>query len=193
METLAAIHQRRSVRKYQDTPVPDDVLEQILDAGCMAPSAVNLQPWYFVAVKSREQMEALHEVLTPVAAYALPGLKERFPNHPAIVGETLGFLKSLGGAPVCILAFCLKQNYEPVDSLLISQSVAAGIENMLIAATDMGLGSCWLSAPWEAGLSDALKEKFAPDKGELLAVMTFGYAASEIKAPKRKEGRYVII
>ena len=75
----------------------------------------------------------------------------------------------------------------------IVQSVAAAIENILLAATDRGLGSCWLTAPVETGMSEELRDTFAPDKGKLLAIVTLGYSDQTPKTPARKAGRYTII
>lgn len=64
---------------------------------------------------------------------------------------------------------------------------------MLLAATDKGLGSCWLTAPVEVGVAAELRDTFAPGKGNLLAVVTMGYSDQVPKTPARKEGRYTII
>lgn len=192
METREAILTRRSVRNYEERPVPAELLEEILEAGMYAPSAVNYQPWYFVVVQSREAMEKLVALMGRVSAGIEPGLRERFPDHPEVVSETTGFVRKLGNAPVCILAFALRPDY-PKTAESIAQSVAAAIENMLLLAMDRGLGSCWLTAPVEAGMAAELRDAFAPGKGELLAVVTLGYAAQTPKAPPRKAGRYTII
>lgn len=55
MQTIDAIYARRSVRKYQNTMPSDEQITTILQAACMAPSATNLQPWYFVAMRSNEK------------------------------------------------------------------------------------------------------------------------------------------
>ena len=86
----------------------------------------------------------------------------------------------------------MKDEYEKTAST-ITQSVAAAIENMLLSATEKGLGSCWLTAPVEAGAGDQLREAFAPGKGELVALLTLGYPEVIPEMPKRKQGRYVIL
>ena len=113
METRKAILTRRSVRNYEDRPVPAELLEEILEAGMYAPSAVNYQPWYFVVVQSREAMEKLVALMGQVSVGIEPGLRERFPDHPEVVSETTGFVRKLGKAPVCILAFALALSLAP--------------------------------------------------------------------------------
>ena len=192
MEFKEVVHSRRSIRRYLDRPIPEDVLNEILDAGMYAPSAVDLQPWYFVVVKSKEQMERLYQIMGRVSDKIKPDLEARFAKHPEVAEESTRFLRQLGGAPVCILAFQFKPEY-PKTLESIVQSVAAAIENMLLAATDKGLGSCWLTAPVETGMAAELRDTFAPGKGSLLAVLTLGYADQTPKTPARKTGRYVII
>ena len=192
MEFSHVISSRRSIRAYEDKPVSDEILQELLEAGTWAPSAVNLQPWYFVAIKSKEQMKKLVEIMGIVSQRIEPNLKERFAKHPAVVEETTRFVRQMGGAPVCILAFQYKPNYDKMDSSIV-QSVAAAIENILLAAVEKGLGGCWLTAPLEAAVGDELRELFAPGKGPLVAMLTIGYPAQNPKAPTRKDGRYIII
>lgn len=191
METREAIFGRRSVRKYIDKPINDEILKILIEGASMAPSADNLQPWYFVAVRSEENINKLRNIFKEISKKGKPQLENRFPNHPEVVGETLGFIKSLGNASTCILAFLLKPNYN--ESVSAWQSVSAAIENICLLAHDEGIGSCWLTAPLETGYSEVIESEFAPEAGSLVAAITLGYPAFEPKAPKRKQGRYKII
>ncbi len=192
METRQAIMARRSIRSYQDKAISKEDLTEILEAGIYAPSAVNLQPWYFVAIQDKEAMAKLLEIMACVSEEIEPSLRKRFEKHPQVVEDTTRFVKKLGGAPVCILAFQQKEDYGKKPESII-QSVGAAIENMLLAATDKGIGSCWLTAPVEVARDVLLRDTFAPGKGPLLAVIALGYPEKEVKAPARKDGRYIIL
>ena len=208
MDFKDIIKNRRSIRSYEDKPVSDEDLKEILEAGTYAPSAVDLQPWYFVAVKSPEGLEKIRKIMSKVSDDCAPALKERFSAFPQVADESIKFIRMLGGAPVVILAFLNKPGLTKTDAPMV-ESVSAALENILLAATAKGLGSCWLTAPlqdsnndsgkcWlvpaeEGENSKALREAFAPDKGELIAIVTLGYSKMTPKAPKRKEGRYVIV
>ena len=192
METREAILSRRSVRKYTDQPISKEDLQEILEAGTWAPSAVNLQPWYFVALHSKDELAKMTDVMQRVADGILPNLKTRFASAPSVVEETYEFVRGLGDAPVYILAFQLKPDYK-VEADAVNLSIGAAIENILLAAHEKGIGSCWLTAPIEAGVGKELGEVFAPNQGEMVALITLGYPAKVGKAPKRKEGRFVII
>ena len=189
METRDALLGRRSIRRYDPTrPIAEEDLKEIIEAGLYAPSAVNMQHWYFVVVRSPERRAELVEVMGHVFGKFLPVLEDRFQKNPEAIEETKEFFHGLGGAPVCILAFFLKDNYPDRDGAM--QSVSAAVENILLAAYDKGIGSCWLSAPQRMGFGPELNRRFAPDKGEFVAAITLGYPATEPKAPPRRAGRY---
>ena len=190
MELQEAVMNRRSVRKYKDTPVPREVLEQLLETACWAPSAENMQPWYFVALTQQEDIRLLQETMEQVSEEMKPHLEELYPRHPRIVKDVTGFLRRLGGAPVYVLVF-LQQDYGPVrDSML--ESTAAAIQNLLLAAHEKGLGTCWVNAATGLGFAPALRELFAPEKGEFVSLVTLGYPDQTPRTPGRKPGRWVI-
>ena len=194
MNLKEAIMGRRSVRKYKNIPVSEEDIRDIIEAGLMAPSASNLQPWYFVAVSRRDKLDEIRDTMQKVSQIVMPSLEDRFKNYPRIVAETRHFISMLGDAPLCVLVFLYKddETYQRKETELM-QSTAAAIENMLLTAYDKGIGSCWMTSPLESGLNAALKEKFAPEKGKMVALLTFGYPDQEPKMPRRREGRYELI
>lgn len=191
METKEAIFGRRSVRKYTDEPVSDEDLKEIIDAALAAPSGINLQPWYFVVVKSEEKLRELSEITGQVFGKFKPVLDKRFERNPEAIEETKDFLNSMGGAKVCILVFLLKPDYE--DYTTVVEGTSAAIQNLCLMAYDKGLATCWLTAALRVGLGEELRKKFAPDKGDYLAMVTLGHPAVSPKMPPRREGRYEII
>ena len=191
METREALLGRRSIRRYKPDPISPSDLKEILEAGMYAPSAINLQHWYFVAVQDPKALEEIKSVMGGVVEKFQPVLEERFSRNPEQVGITNRFLSTLGGAPVCVLVFLLKPDYPDRDGAM--QSVSAAIENLLLAAWDKGIGSCWLSAPQRMGFGPALQARFAPDKGEFVAMVTLGWPDQQPKVPPRREGRYTIV
>lgn len=191
MDAMEAIFARRSIRTYTNQEISQQDLGEILAAALMAPSATNTQPWYFVVIQSRAQMERLTEIMGWVSQQVAPRLEERFAQHPAVVEETTRFIRRMGGAPVCVLAFLEKPAHSGNPGML--QSVAAAMENLLIAAASKGIGSCWLTAPCEVGASGRLQEAFAPGKGDLVAMATLGYPAQTPKTPDRKAGRFTVL
>lgn len=190
MELKTSIETRRSVRRYQEKEVPRELVEAVLEAACWAPSADNLQPWYFVALTKQEDIALMRETMERVSEEIRPHLEELFPRHPHVVNETASFLRRLGGAPVYILAF-LQKDYGPTrDSML--ESTAAAIQNLLLAAHERGLGTCWVNAATGLGYGPALRELFAPEMGEFVSLVALGWPDQNPRTPARKPGRWVI-
>ena len=98
MTAMECLMTRRSIRKYKSDPIPREVLEEILAAACCAPSAINMQHWYFVVIQSPEKMAEFREVMRRVMVAFHPVLEDRFQKHPETIQETESFLVSLGGA-----------------------------------------------------------------------------------------------
>lgn len=191
MECKEAIYERRSIRQYQDKQIPDEVLLDILDAGTMAPSGMNLQHWHFVMLRSPEKLEECYSLMGEVADRFRPILENRFSRNPHIIRETEIFLNELGGAPVCMLAFLSRKEYN--GAMPAISGVAAAIQNMLLYAHEIGIGSCWITAPVVSELQRKFEERFAPDKGQFIAMVTFGYPNESPEAPPRRNGKYELM
>lgn len=115
--TLQVIFSRRSIRKYEDKPVPKDLLLGLLQAGMAAPSAHNGKPWEFVVVTDRAAMDELRA-----------NLKYGKHNAPAAIA-------------VCYNPAITSS---PSSKRWWVQDCAAALENMLIAAPGLGLGAVWI-------------------------------------------------
>ena len=137
MELMEAIKGRRSVRKFKPDPIPKEDLEEIIQAGLCAPSAQNLQPWYFVALTKKEDLSYLFSELGTTAFSHRKELEARFKNNPEVVEETMEFMSAMGGSQTIILGFLNKPDYS--DELLPSciESVATG-HGKLIGAIVLG-------------------------------------------------------
>ncbi|MEA4816546.1 MAG: nitroreductase family protein [Lachnospiraceae bacterium] len=191
MDVKEAIFGRRSIRKYLDEPVSDEDIKFCIDAALAAPSNINLQPWYFVVIKSEGNFIKLNQIMGRIFERFKPVLENRFAKNPETIEETKSFLNSMGGAKIAVLVFLLKPDFEDISS--VTQSTSAAIENFCLAAYSRGLGTCWMTALERAGLAGEIRETFAPDKGKFIAMITLGYPAANPKMPPRRDGRYTII
>ena len=117
---LKAIEQRRACRKYSDRPVEKEKIEEIVKAGLLAPTGMNRQTPVIIAISDKETRNALAKLNKKVMTGGFP-----FP------GDTFY------GAPVILLVIANKDGISIHDG-------AATIENMLLEATNQGLGSCWI-------------------------------------------------
>lgn len=186
---LDAIANRRSIRKYKGEPVPRELIEEVLQAGCLAPSAKNRQPWRFI-VTAGPAKEALLAAMERglVREKARPLLPQSARHLPG-AAYTLQVMRQ---APVVVfvvdpLGMSLTQPLEPeqrVYELCNAQSVGACIENMALAATARGLGSLWICDLYFAYAE--LKAALGVAQGELAAALALGYAG-EAPAPRTRK------
>ena len=192
MDALKVLLERRSIRKYRAVNVSDEVLQEIVEAGLYAPSGLNLQPWYFVVVRTPEKMTQVRAVMSVVALRFNPILQKQFHDHPEVITETNNFLVTLGGAPACVLVYADKPyGAEGRDNVI--ESISAAIENMQLAAWNRGVGSCWIGAPNHVDCAGLFETGFAAGRGEFVAALTLGYPAENPKPHKRKGGRYTMV
>ncbi len=155
METLDAIYKRRSIRKFLDTPVEKEKLECLLKAGFSAPSAVNAQPWEFVVITEQETLEELKKHL----------IFARYNAQAAIL--VCGNMKlSLKGA----------------DKEQWVQDCSAAMENILLAGTDIGLGTVWIGIyPVDTRIKHLRKILNIPDYVVPFGMAYIGYPAQELE------------
>lgn len=135
MEFMDVIHARRTVRSFTDEPVPREVLEGLLQAAVQAPTGMNLQPWAFGIILG---VERLRELSTRTKAYLLEHL-EQFPMF-ARYRDMLANPESTVcyGAPACIVVFAKPNGATPENDCTMAA------HNIMLAACNQGLGSCWV-------------------------------------------------
>ena len=145
---LELAEKRRSVRAYKPEPVPEELLQQVLEAGRLAPSACNKQPWRFIVVRSETGRRALG------TAYA----REWFWKAPVVIAVCIlpkeAWVRSYDG-----------QNYAMVDGAL-------ALDHMTLAAAELGLGTCWIGAFDPAAAREILG---LPDGVEIVGLTPLGY------------------
>ena len=154
MSLLDLFLSRRSIRRYENKDIPEDVLQQILETGRQAPSAANRQPIRFVIVNDHDILKNLCD-----------NLITRFVKNAPVAIVGCADIKSL-----------LTGKWAVVDTTIAMQ-------NMVIAAWALGIGSCWIGACKEKKVKELLK---IPDKWKVVALLTFGYPAEQPKQKKKK-------
>jgi nitroreductase len=187
-ETLHVIHNRHSVRQFTGQDIPDTFLNVILQAANKAPSAHNQQSWRFVVLRG-EKKNQLADLITSKA-----------PSFPRPTSALLRMAsRSIISAPVVIAVAntgeLINRGNElfSIDTeqtrdffrIMEIQSSAAAVENMLLAATSIGLSSVWLGVLIMIQ-RDVLRFLEIPD-GEFMAVVPVGYSAKQGSSPKKKD------
>lgn len=144
IETLNTIYTRRSVRKYRSTAVDHEIIQQIIDAGRMAPSAMNKQPWKFYILTNRDTINEISGEITKATAkdFIRSGPVKIFHTLKDIMhfhtggGHSMGGDPVFHGAPVVIFITAPKDNeWAPLDIGMCAQ-------NIMLAAKSLGLDTC---------------------------------------------------
>ena len=152
MDALDAILSRRSIRKYTEQPVSDEVIEELLAAAMAAPSAGNEQPWHFVVIDDRAMLDEIPKF------------------HP--------YSRMLEDAPMAILV-CGDIELQKYEGYWV-QDCSAATENLLIAAQAKGLGAVWLGVyPIEERVAGFRKLLGVPDHVIPFALISIGYPGEQ--------------
>jgi nitroreductase len=156
---LNLLRTRRSIRRYRPDPVPDEMIEQLLEAGRWAPSASNRQPWTFIVVRD----EAIRQQVAEHAAFY--------------------FIKwaQVGEAPLLIV-LCGNARNRFYRQFLHEDIGLAGSQIMLQAKA-LGLGTCWIGALDRKAVAGILK---IPDHLEIVGLLTVGFPAEDPPPTFRK-------
>jgi nitroreductase len=159
METLEAILTRRSIREYTAQAVPDELIQELLVAAMQAPSAGNQQPWHFIIVTGRKQLDALADVLP--------------------------FGKMLKTAPLGIVV-CADLELEKYSGYWV-QDCSNATMNLLLAAHAKGLGAVWCGVyPVEDRVANLKKVLGLPGQVVPMSVVSLGYPAVKSEPPARR-------
>ena len=175
---LSVIQNRRSIRKYKNTTVEREIILNILEAGTLAPSSKNRQPWRFIVVMGSAKASMLAAMQQGLEREKLAPL---LPESAQYLKSAEHTLQIMAQAPVTIfvinpLGVELRHLLTPenrIYEICNAQSIGAAMENMSLTAADHGLGSLWICDTYFA--YDELKQWLATE-GEPVAAMTIGYA-----------------
>ena len=152
-ELTQVLKSRRSVRKFERKPVPEEIVRDILDCARLAPTANNVQPWIFGAVADADVRRQ--------------------------VSELTDYGKFIKDCAVCFAVF--------VDSTTkyFLEDGSAATENILLACTAYGIGSCWVAGHKKAYAESVKKLLHVPDPFTLIALVAAGYSRQR-PSPKKK-------
>jgi nitroreductase len=174
VKMLRLITSRQSNRRYSDKPVEKEKLERIIEAGRMAPSACNAQPWKFIVVNDPGLIQKIAEA----AAAKLIGMNKFVAQAPAlivVVREQSNFSSKVGGT-------IKKKDYSIID-------IGIASENICLQATAEGIGSCLIGWFDEPQLRKILS---IPRSKRVELIITLGYSLSEYRNKKRKPVKEVV-
>jgi nitroreductase len=184
-----AINRRCSTRSYTKQQMPDDLLEEIVDAGRHAPSASNRQNTHFYVITNAEKLDELKAVMT----HALLNVGEGEGLSPSIIslGERAkrGEVDVTYGAPTLIVTTNMKGQYNaPADC-------ACAMQNMMLTASALGLANCWINQFFSLRDKRIVREFFESigltEEEDLFGALAVGYSENLATAPKPITGNPV--
>ncbi|MFW6415321.1 MAG: nitroreductase family protein [Thermodesulfobacteriota bacterium] len=156
---LKAIHERRSIRKFQDDQVHPEQVGTILDAARWAPSGLNNQPWRFLVVYSGDPRQK-------------------------VLAENTKYGRIVENAKALVIVFLDKQNM--YDYTKDCQGIGACVQNMLLAAHSLGLGAVWLGEILNRESEVMQGLNLDQEKYQLMAVVALGYPAEKGHSDRRQ-------
>ncbi len=190
------IKSRRSIRKFTDETISDDIIKEIIESACYAPSGCNSQCWKFIAVKNKDMIKKLTDATTAGVREFYKGCKlgEDF------IATRINQATFFRNAPLVICVFMTEMKYhdQRVTDFLSDKgytkdemrmafgeadilSIGAAVENMLLAIHEKGLGACWMNDPVIS--SEHICKAFdIPDGESLISVIPVGYPAYSPRA-----------
>lgn len=164
MDVFEAIKKRYSSRAYKNEPVDEEILQKVLEAGRLAPSAHNAQDWKFIVVKNQQKKEAIAK---------------------ACLGQSF-----IAQAPVVIVGVSLDPQHlmaNEVSSGVVNLSIA--LDHMILEATELGLGTCWIGAFSQKEIKKILE---IPQRYKVIALFPLGWPADRPKEKSRKPLKEIV-
>jgi nitroreductase len=143
MELLTSIKERRSIRKFKDEPIPEELLERLIQDAMWAPSAMNTQPWKFYVFTG-----AARGGLISIAEGCIDRLDTRMETlfDDKMRQRVRGYFHDFGGAPAIVVLV----SHLPTEEVYRKGSLfsaCAAMQNFLLLAHEAGLGACWMTGP----------------------------------------------
>ena len=180
---LDAIYSLRAVRRFRDEPVPDEVVAAILEAGTMAPSGGNGQPWQFIVLRDREIKRSVGAIYEAAA-------RSRYGDE-IFAASALGPPTPMAEAPLLVLV-CRRALDPPIATSTPSlyASIYPAVQNMLLAARAHGVGG--VLTTMHIMREDEVKSLLGiPDDVETCALLPMGYPRGRFGRPARQPWREV--
>ena len=200
LTTKEAIEKRRSIRKYSPDSIPDEYIEELLNAAGLAPSGSNAQPWRFKIVKEPDIKSKLaHAAYEQIFIASAPVVIVCCADIQGYLEGTVSGAQVLGkiGAVEDRIVTILHSNAERWKAIdrdelgpRIAANVSIAIEHIVLRALDFGLGTCWIRLIDER----KVKEIFGWDDNiYVVALLALGYPAESPAARKRLQLKDILI
>lgn len=193
--TLKTIYERRAVRKYISKPVSKDLIEQVIDAGRMAPSAINKQPWKFYVINDNETLKILSKAIMKAAAKGI--LNSGLKGIINTIKDSLHFAHNMKflreddpvfhGAPAAIFLT------GPKDNEWASLDIGMCAQNMMLAAKELGLETCPVGLAKYVEQTNLFHSLKIPESEQVHLAVILGYGDETPEIHERKKDNVIFI
>jgi len=192
MELSETIAKRTSVRFYEEREVDDETLKELIKAAIRAPTASGLENWFFVAYKSKDVREKVYEL---IKLGHIEYFRERGLPEEKMKKLLKRFEEGMYRAPLYLGVFINKnvkalqdEEYSELEFYWALESAAMAIENLMLKAAELGLGTCYIGVACFEHIEKELKKIAGLGEEYCLAgLITVGYPKEETKPRKRKK------
>lgn len=179
-EVLNVIKERRSVRVFRPDAVPDEHLELILDAARCAPTANNNQPWYFLIVRERDNLERLKSRLERWIRQRIEAVEADSEVRAERLEGAIAYLAGILAAPLLVFIFVDTSEFPE----LVAYDGALAAQNLMLAARTLGYGTCFQTTFFP---EDVVRRHFGvPEKFRLICAVPVGRPVEWPSAPPKK-------
>lgn len=182
-KVIETIKNRRSVRKFNDKNISEEILVEMIEAASYAPNGHNMQPWHFSVIQNKELLDSLN-------VDAKENFKISDNDFIRKLGNNEKFNCFYGADTVITISKDPKAITGEADCILAAQ-------NLMLAATSLGVSTCWIETGAMAFKGDkgAENRELAkiPEGFEIVSMIVLGYSDSQPKAPERRKDIYSII
>ena len=177
MDVLELIKQRKTIRRYKEKPISSEIIDKIVEAGTWGPSVpsfLQIQPWRFIVISNKNSIARIANLILKESKKSTTGVNIMLHSASNIIK----------GAPIIILVYNsrdleeIKHKFKVIYSKFSKiiktaqlSAISAAIQNMILAAEALGVGSCWLDTPLfcQKEINELLDTT-----DELIAVLNFG-------------------
>ena len=189
MDILEIIKERRTIRRYKNTPIPKRLIDKIIEAGVWGPSVpsfLQIQPWKFIVVTDKNLIKTVSNIILKKSKKSGIGINIMLHSATNIIGDASALIVIYNSKELEKIKYRFKEIYSRFAKIIRTaqlSAISAAIQNMILTAESLGIGSCWLDTPL---FCKKEINKFFKVNDELVAILTLGYPREKGKRSARK-------
>jgi len=183
MDILKLIKNRETIRKYKKKPILKKIIDKIIEAGRWSSSVHGFQPWKFIVISNKPTIKKISNILYRKSQKIGAGGNIILHSSADTISNAKIVIVVYSLSTVAKLVIRFKRFYVKFAKHAELSAISAAIQNMILTAESLGIGSCWLDTPL---FCEEEINKLFNTKDKLTAILTLGYPAEEGRRAPRK-------